>query len=352
MKLKHSRWIIVVGGVTALVLLAAIASASPPPGPSASPLQATGDADKVDGHHAAYSGNTSASVRANRVLWATGDGKLHWRSMPKWNLDKRYVNADRADNIVATSASPALAVRNNGSGHALRIPGAGGLGIEVVSAGQSGIKVFSAGHDGIWVDSATWSGVYVASSGYDALRVQTAGQDGLRFFDAMGRDYIRAGNDGALEFRVTNSGAAYADGGWQGAADFAELMSSEADAASYEAGDVLVISAELDRSVALSSEPYSSMVVGIYSEEPGFVGSTQPMEDQGDDEIAVAVVGIVPCKVSAENGSIRRGDLLVTSSMPGHAMRADSPAPGTILGKALEPLEAGTGVIEVLVTLQ
>jgi len=54
------------------------------------------------------------------------------------------------------------------------------------------------------------------------------------------------------------------------------------------------------------------------------------------------------------------GDLLTTSSTPGYAMRA-SPVtiegitfylPGTILGKALEPLEEGTGVILVLVTLQ
>ena len=65
-------------------------------------------------------------------------------------------------------------------------------------------------------------------------------------------------------------------------------------------------------------------------------------------------VGIsnVPCKVSAENGPIRPGDLLVTSSTPGHAMRDDRPEPGTILGKALGSIDFGTGLIEVLVMLQ
>jgi hypothetical protein len=63
-------------------------------------------------------------------------------------------------------------------------------------------------------------------------------------------------------------------------------------------------------------------------------------------------VGIVPCKVSAENGAIRPGDLLVTSAIPGHAMRDDDPKNGTILGKALGSLDSGTGVIKVLVTLQ
>jgi hypothetical protein len=63
-------------------------------------------------------------------------------------------------------------------------------------------------------------------------------------------------------------------------------------------------------------------------------------------------VGIVPCKVSAENGPISPGDLLVTSSTPGHAMRDADPAVGTVLGKALEEMPSGTGVIKVLVTLQ
>ena len=57
----------------------------------------------------------------------------------------------------------------------------------------------------------------------------------------------------------------------------------------------------------------------------------------------------MPCKVDAGFGAIRPGDLLTTSPTPGHAMRVDDPQPGTILGKALETLEAGTGEIRVLV---
>jgi len=69
-------------------------------------------------------------------------------------------------------------------------------------------------------------------------------------------------------------------------------------------------------------------------------------------EIPLAVVGIVPCRVSAENGAINPGDLLVTASTAGHAMRDDNPRAGTILGKALGTLHSGTGTIDVLVTLQ
>jgi hypothetical protein len=161
------------------------------------------------------------------------------------------------------------------------------------------------------------------------------------------------GGGAEADFRVTNSGVAYADGGWQGAADFAELVDTEGDDASYEPGDVLVISAASDRTVALSSAPFSTAVIGIYSENPGFVGSPHVMEGPQDGEIPVAIVGIVPCKVSAENGSIHRGDLLVTASTPGHAMHAGSnPPQGTVLGKALGELKKGTGVIDILVTLQ
>jgi hypothetical protein len=161
------------------------------------------------------------------------------------------------------------------------------------------------------------------------------------------------GGGSEADFRVTNEGTAYADGGWQGAADFAELVDTEGDSAAYEPGDVLVISTASDRMVALSSTPFSTAVMGIYSESPGFVGSPHVMEDQQDGEIPVAIVGIVPCKVSAENGPIQRGDLLVTASTFGHAMRAgDSPRQGTVLGKALGTLQEGTGVIDILVTLQ
>ena len=62
---------------------------------------------------------------------------------------------------------------------------------------------------------------------------------------------------------------------------------------------------------------------------------------------------LVPVKVSAENGAIQPGDLLVTSSIPGYAMQAgENPPQGTVIGKALEPLEDGTGFITMVVTLQ
>jgi hypothetical protein len=63
----------------------------------------------------------------------------------------------------------------------------------------------------------------------------------------------------------------------------------------------------------------------------------------------LALAGRVPVKVDSSYGTIRPGDLLVSSPTPGHAMRADDPAPGTVVGKALEPFDQGTGLVMMLV---
>jgi hypothetical protein len=70
-----------------------------------------------------------------------------------------------------------------------------------------------------------------------------------------------------------------------------------------------------------------------------------------------AYVGVVTLgtfkaiRVDASHGSILPGDLLVSSSTPGHAMRAADPRVGTVIGKALGGLEEGQGSIPVLITL-
>jgi hypothetical protein len=68
----------------------------------------------------------------------------------------------------------------------------------------------------------------------------------------------------------------------------------------------------------------------------------------------MAMIGIVPTKVSAENGPIKRGDLLVTSSIPGYAMKGTdrSRLTGAVIGKALGNLDSGKGLIEAVITLQ
>lgn len=95
------------------------------------------------------------------------------------------------------------------------------------------------------------------------------------------------------------------------------------------------------------------MVAGIFATKPGVIGRRQN-QVRDSDEVPMAMIGVVPTKVTAENGPIRKGDLLVTSSQPGYAMKGTdrSRMLGAVIGKAMGPMDSGTGVIEVLVTLQ
>jgi hypothetical protein len=159
---------------------------------------------------------------------------------------------------------------------------------------------------------------------------------------------------GNLRFQVTSEGDVNIDGAVTGGgADFAEYLDAEGEHSAYEPGDVLIVSPNQDRAVALATEAYSTAVIGVYSTDPAILGGGRYLPDNGEtDMLPVGIVGIVPVKVSAENGAIHRGDLLTTSNTPGHAMLAGEYVPGAILGKAMGELEEGTGVIEVVLLLQ
>ena len=65
-------------------------------------------------------------------------------------------------------------------------------------------------------------------------------------------------------------------------------------------------------------------------------------------------MGKVYCKVDAQYAPIEVGDLLTTSPTPGHAMKAADPLKGfgSVIGKALRPLNGGQGMIPILIALQ
>ena len=100
---------------------------------------------------------------------------------------------------------------------------------------------------------------------------------------------------------------------------------------------------------------YDTAVAGAVSVQPGIT-----LGESGAGKVLVAQSGRVRIKADARYGTIRAGDLLATSPNPGHAMRSNPVRvgnallhrPGTVLGKALEPLRRGTGEILVLLTLQ
>jgi hypothetical protein len=187
------------------------------------------------------------------------------------------------------------------------------------------------------------------NSGYANAHLQNSGNGEVLVLQSNGGQFLRAVTDNwTPKFRLQYDGIGRAANSWQGGgADFAEMLPAAED---LQPGDVLVIGP--DGTLILSTEPYQASVAGVYSTQPGFVGG-QPVEGEVTGTIPLAVGGVVPVKVSAENGPIRPGDLLVTSATPGYAMKAGpNPPQGTVIGKALEGLEAGTGLIKMLATMQ
>lgn len=134
--------------------------------------------------------------------------------------------------------------------------------------------------------------------------------------------------------------------------DVAEWVRTESDIAP---GTVVVLDRTRRDQVLPSSSPYDTRVAGVVSSQPGLI-----LGEEGEGKVKVATTGRVKIKVDAGNGGIEIGDLLVTSDRSGVAMKSTEldvggvklHRPGTIVAKALEPLEAGEGEILALLTLQ
>jgi len=120
-------------------------------------------------------------------------------------------------------------------------------------------------------------------------------------------------------------------------------------------GSVVVIDDQNAGQLKISERAYDTGVAGIVSGangiKPGISLSQQGVLEGGQN---VALSGRVYVLADASNGPIKPGDLLTTSSTPGHGMKVTnhSKAQGAILGKAMSSLKEGKGMVLVLVSLQ
>lgn len=105
-----------------------------------------------------------------------------------------------------------------------------------------------------------------------------------------------------------------------------------------------------------SAEPYSPLVSGVHATKPGVILTEgNAATDNFDSKVPMGIVGVIPTKVCVENGAIKIGDLLVTSSTPGHAMKGTDRDRmlGASIGKAMENFSGpGAGKIKVLVNVK
>ncbi len=217
------------------------------------------------------------------------------------------------------------------------------------TAGVYGVASGTGGYAGYFEHSETTGyGIALQVINNDhgtAMVVDDEGDGNIAIFQAGGSNVTR----------IDHSGKGYFDGGAQtGGADLAEEFDVEGNSSEYEPGDVLEISATADRTVVKSSTPYSTLVAGVYATKPGVLLTEDSIDANLSGKVPMGVVGVIPTKVCDENGPIQRGDLLVTSSRPGYAMKADlnKVKPGQVIGKALQEFNGQSGKIKVLVNVR
>lgn len=216
-----------------------------------------------------------------------------------------------------------------------------GRGVEGWSTSNAGSWGLSESGPGLEGSSVTGDGVLANSKEGNGISsrgghtgIYAAGRVNAGYFDGN----VHVQGDVSLSGNMTVSGDIFING-----ADYAEQLtaSSPVDPGTVvvldDAGEVKPCGQHHDPRVA-------GIVSGAQGVRPAFV------LDRHEGGAPIALLGKAWCRADATEAAIKPGDLLTTSSTPGHARRAgDEPAPGTVIGKALTPLLAGRGWVHVFV---
>jgi hypothetical protein len=175
------------------------------------------------------------------------------------------------------------------------------------------------------------------------------------------RNIILANNGGNVGIGTTNPAAKLGvNGDVEVAGDIRLLGADCAEefdvSQAEEAGPGTVMVIDEEGALKPSEHPYDRRVAGVVSGGGDYRAGLllDRQEESKANRMPVALVGKVACKVDARPSQIEVGDLLTTAPTPGHAMKANdaSKAPGAVIGKALQRLAEGQGLIRVLVSLQ
>jgi hypothetical protein len=141
-----------------------------------------------------------------------------------------------------------------------------------------------------------------------------------------------------------------------GGSDLSEQFDINPVHEALQPGMVVCIDPQNPGELVSSTKAYDCTVAGVISGAGG-VKTGMMMGQVGtkaDGKHPVALTGRVYVLADASKGAINPGDLLTTSSTPGHAMKVSNhgKAQGAILGKAMSSLSQGKGLVLVLVSLQ
>ena len=146
---------------------------------------------------------------------------------------------------------------------------------------------------------------------------------------------------GTSSLRYSNVYATTLDG-LATSAKYADLAENYLADEEYEIGTVLVFGGEQE--LTTTNAKGDKKVAGVVSENPAHLMNSGL---EGDHVTALALTGRTPCKVI---GKVEKGDLIVTSAIPGYGMVDNNPSIGTVIGKAVGTKEdESQGIVEVVV---
>lgn len=217
-----------------------------------------------------------------------------------------------------------------------------GTGIKAVSKDGAGLAAFSSSNEAVHAETNSPGTAAIAAFNLNpagtgaALFAKKAGTVGhAGFFD--GRVFVSGDLDVGGDIKLLN-------------ADCAENFDL-APTCDAEPGTVVRLTD--GGAVVPSSEPYDHRAAGVVSGAGSYRPGLLLDSAGGERRRPVAMFGKVFCKVDADVAAIGTGDLLTTSAIPGHAMKATDreKAFGAVIGKALAPLANGRGLIPILVAL-
>jgi hypothetical protein len=126
-------------------------------------------------------------------------------------------------------------------------------------------------------------------------------------------------------------------------ADMAEIYRSDIE---LEPGNLVILGG--NREITKTTRAFDDQVFGVISTAPGFLLNAK--EKMSELAYPVALKGRVPCLVK---GSIRQGQRIVASDIPGVGMAADQYDPFAIIGRAItDKNESDVGYVEVAVGMK
>lgn len=200
------------------------------------------------------------------------------------------------------------------------------IGSTTVSLGSSSTSL--AGMTGITFSSGNITGVAQISHTGNIIGPANSGANNGT---SIGSSSNRYNTVWATTFNGTATEALYAD--------LAENYLGDAD---YEPGTVLVFGGKEE--VTVCAAKGDRRVAGVVTTNPAHLMNSAL---QGNHVIGLALTGRVPCKVI---GKVAKGDMLVTSAVPGYAIVDNDAKLGTVIGKAVGTKDnADKGIVEVVV---